>query len=65
MSKDKLYSMLDNLIADEDGSSKNAEVDFHSYLQGKMQTQLGITPVDAVAPPQGQAEQKETTDDKE
>lgn len=41
--KTELYKMLDNLISDDGDKSANAEVNFHNYLQSKMQTQLGIT----------------------
>ena len=37
--KEKLRSMLDNLIND---NGEEAELDFHSYLQGKMQDELGM-----------------------
>lgn len=37
MSKDKLKSMLDNMI---DGKSEQAQVDFHDYLQDKMKATI-------------------------
>lgn len=38
---DKLRNMLDNLINDK---SDQAQVDFHDYLQGKMQEVVKGTP---------------------
>lgn len=36
--RDKLQSMLDNLINDK---SEQAQVDFHDFLQGKMKEVVG------------------------
>ena len=43
--KYKLRNMLDNLInADSgDNGTKSAQIEFHGYLQQKMQNVLGIT----------------------
>lgn len=45
---DKLKDMLDNLINDK---PEQAQVDFHAYLQDKMQEV--IKPVDAEEPAEG------------
>ena len=39
MPKEKIRSMLDNLIND---NSEQAQVDFHDYLQDKMKDVIGI-----------------------
>lgn len=39
--QDKLQNMLDNLINQK---PEQAQVDFHDYLQGKMQEVLGTQP---------------------
>jgi hypothetical protein len=44
--KEKLRSMLDNLIGDK---PEQAQVDFHDYLGNKMQDTLGISPSEAPA----------------
>lgn len=45
---DKLKSMLDNLIKDR---GEQAQVDFHDYLQDKMQDVIRPTDVDEPAEP--------------
>lgn len=42
--KEKLDQMLNNLI---DDNNEQAQVDFHQYLRGKMQTSLGVVNPDA------------------
>lgn len=45
--KDKLQNMLDNLINQK---PEQAQVNFHDYLQGKMQDVMGTAPTEEPAP---------------
>jgi hypothetical protein len=53
--KDRLQNMLDNLINQK---PEQAQVDFHDYLQGKMQEVLGTQPQD-----QAPASEKESDEE--